>query len=72
MHKTVSKEVKRGICLILHFGRHANGGGAVDPPLPPPPALLLTERVPFSENIHVRTNDFDDHKIGLVIRREYH
>ena len=31
-----------------------------------PLALLQTERVPFSEKHHVRTNDFDDHKIGLV------
>ena len=44
------------------------GGCSLAAPL----ALLLTERVPFSEKHHVRTNDFDDHKIGLVIHREYH
>ena len=43
-------------------------GGVVVPPM----ATLMTERVPFSEKHQVRTNDFDDHKIGLVIYREYH
>ena len=67
--KQSQKSQKRGICLILHFGRHANGE-AVAPP--PSLALLLSERVTFSEKHYVRTNDFDDHKIGLVIHREYH
>ena len=40
------------------------GGRGCSPPAPL--ALLLTERVPFPEKHHVRTNDFDDHKIGLV------
>ena len=45
-------------------------GGGRSPP--PPLALLMTERVPFSEKHHVQTDDFDDHKIGLEIHREYH
>ena len=32
---------------------------------------IRTERVPFSEKHHVRKNHFEDHKIGLVIHREY-
>ena len=40
-HKTVSKVQKRGIFLILHFGRHANGGG-YSPPAPPGYAAAKT------------------------------
>ena len=51
--------LKSDIFLILHFGRQANGGeGGCS--LAAPLALLLTERVPFSEKHHVQTNDFDD------------
>ena len=33
--------LKRGIFLILHFGRQANGGAIAPPPAPPPLATLL-------------------------------
>ena len=53
-------------CILVDMPMEG-GRGAVAPP-----PLLLIERVPFPEKHHVRTNDFDDHKIGLVIYREYH